>query len=138
MAVVAGGAVKLPAEYPREGLLRGRWGIIFVSAACCWRRRRCEPPSGRSLISLWIWAGSQRLRRQQQAALTNIIPQRLMHHGAEHPLQVPLGYSKWYLQRMFRTVMHQTLGDYIRQRRLLLAAEAFSRRNTREKVCCET
>lgn len=26
------------------------------------------------------------------------------------------GYSKWYLQRMFRTVMHQTLGDYIRQR----------------------
>lgn len=32
------------------------------------------------------------------------------------------GYSKWYLQRMFRTVTHQTLGDYIRQRRLLLAA----------------
>jgi AraC-like DNA-binding protein len=25
---------------------------------------------------------------------------------------------------MFRAVMHQTLGDYIRQRRLLLAAEA--------------
>lgn len=23
-------------------------GIIFVSAVCCWRRRRCEPPSGRS------------------------------------------------------------------------------------------
>ncbi|MDY0969570.1 superoxide response transcriptional regulator SoxS [Siccibacter turicensis] len=34
------------------------------------------------------------------------------------------GYSKWYLQRMFRTVMHQTLGEYIRQRRLLMAAEA--------------
>lgn len=32
------------------------------------------------------------------------------------------GYSKWYLQRMFRTVTHQTLGDYIRQRRSLLAA----------------
>ncbi|WP_435946519.1 superoxide response transcriptional regulator SoxS [Dryocola sp. BD586] len=32
------------------------------------------------------------------------------------------GYSKWYLQRMFRTVMRQTLGEYIRQRRLLLAA----------------
>ena len=32
------------------------------------------------------------------------------------------GYSKWYLQRMFRTVTHQTLGDYIRQRRLLLDA----------------
>ncbi len=27
-----------------------------------------------------------------------------------------------HLQRMFRTVTHQTLGDYIRQRRLLLAA----------------
>ena len=23
------------------------------------------------------------------------------------------GYSKWYLQRMFRTVMHQTLGEYL-------------------------
>lgn len=33
------------------------------------------------------------------------------------------GYSKWYLQRMFRTVMRQTLGEYIRQRRLLLAAK---------------
>ncbi|MCT4707437.1 superoxide response transcriptional regulator SoxS [Enterobacteriaceae bacterium H11S18] len=32
------------------------------------------------------------------------------------------GYSKWYLQRMFRAVMRQTLGEYIRQRRLLLAA----------------
>lgn len=34
------------------------------------------------------------------------------------------GYSKWYLQRMFRSVMHQTLGEYIRQRRLSMAAEA--------------
>ena len=47
----------------------------------------------------------------------------------EQPLNIDIvaknsGYSKWYLQRMFRTVMHQTLGDYIRQRRLLLAAEA--------------
>lgn len=33
------------------------------------------------------------------------------------------GYSKWYLQRMFRTVMRQTLGDYIRQRRLQMAAQ---------------
>lgn len=33
------------------------------------------------------------------------------------------GYSKWYLQRMFRQVTHQTLGDYIRQRRLSMAAE---------------
>lgn len=34
------------------------------------------------------------------------------------------GYSKWYLQRMFRMVTRQTLGEYIRQRRLALAAEA--------------
>ncbi len=33
-----------------------------------------------------------------------------------------IGLLKWYLQRMFRTVTHQTLGEYIRQRRLLLAA----------------
>lgn len=34
------------------------------------------------------------------------------------------GYSKWHLQRMFRSVTRQTLGGYIRQRRLMLAAEA--------------
>ncbi|MBK0096527.1 superoxide response transcriptional regulator SoxS [Erwinia sp. S63] len=34
------------------------------------------------------------------------------------------GYSKWHLQRMFRTVTKQTLGGYIRERRLTLAAEA--------------
>ncbi|HBI10845.1 MAG TPA: DNA-binding transcriptional regulator SoxS [Franconibacter pulveris] len=42
------------------------------------------------------------------------------------------GYSKWYLQRMFRTVMRQTLGDYIRQRRLLLAAQEL--RSTRRPI----
>ena len=41
----------------------------------------------------------------------------------DQPLNIDIvarksGYSKWYLQRMFRAVMHQTL------RRLLLAAEA--------------
>lgn len=34
------------------------------------------------------------------------------------------GYSKWHLQRMFRTVTRQTLGGYIRERRLILAAQA--------------
>lgn len=34
------------------------------------------------------------------------------------------GYSKWHLQRMFRSVTKQTLGGYIRERRLTLAAEA--------------
>ncbi|HAP83105.1 MAG TPA: DNA-binding transcriptional regulator SoxS, partial [Enterobacteriaceae bacterium] len=42
------------------------------------------------------------------------------------------GYSKWYLQRMFRTVMRQSLGEYIRQRRLSMAAEAL--RNTRRPI----
>lgn len=42
------------------------------------------------------------------------------------------GYSKWYLQRMFRTVMRQTLGDYIRQRRLLLVAQEL--RSTRRPI----
>ncbi|WP_380182830.1 superoxide response transcriptional regulator SoxS [Kalamiella sp. sgz302252] len=32
------------------------------------------------------------------------------------------GYSKWHLQRMFRAVTKQTLGNYIRERRLTLAA----------------
>lgn len=41
------------------------------------------------------------------------------------------GYSKWYLQRMFRTVTHQTLGEYIRQRRLLLALLNYGRPSAR-------
>ncbi|PIJ50385.1 AraC family transcriptional regulator [Erwinia sp. OLTSP20] len=36
------------------------------------------------------------------------------------------GYSKWHLQRMFRNVTSQTLGGYIRERRLTLAAQALS------------
>ncbi|WP_105640882.1 superoxide response transcriptional regulator SoxS [Cronobacter dublinensis] len=42
------------------------------------------------------------------------------------------GYSKWYLQRMFRTVMHETLGEYIRKRRLQLAAQEL--RTTRRPI----
>lgn len=42
------------------------------------------------------------------------------------------GYSKWYLQRMFRRIMHQTLGEYIRQRRLFMAAEAL--RNSERSI----
>jgi len=46
----------------------------------------------------------------------------------DQPLNIDIvakksGYSKWYLQRMFRTVMRQTLGEYIRERRLQLAAQ---------------
>ncbi|BDH47521.1 AraC family transcriptional regulator [Salmonella enterica subsp. enterica serovar Choleraesuis] len=42
------------------------------------------------------------------------------------------GYSKWYIQRMFRSVTHHTLADYIRQRRLTLAAEAL--KNTHKPI----
>ncbi|KJG02383.1 hypothetical protein UA70_21820 [Raoultella planticola] len=31
----------------------------------------------------------KRLCGQQQPALADVIAQRLMHHGAEHPLEVP-------------------------------------------------
>jgi AraC-like DNA-binding protein len=42
----------------------------------------------------------------------------MRHKVAPQPLNIDVvakksGYSKWYLQRMFRTVMHQTLGEYI-------------------------
>ncbi|ELL7787358.1 superoxide response transcriptional regulator SoxS [Cronobacter sakazakii] len=55
----------------------------------------------------------------------------------DQPLNVDVvakksGYSKWYLQRMFRTVMHQTLGEYIRKRRLQLAAQEL--RTTRRPI----
>lgn len=42
------------------------------------------------------------------------------------------GYSKWYLQRMFRSVTQQTLADYIRLRRLALAADAL--KNTQKPI----
>ncbi|AFJ48695.1 superoxide response transcriptional regulator SoxS [Shimwellia blattae] len=47
----------------------------------------------------------------------------------DQPLNIDMvakksGYSKWYLQRMFRSVTRQALGEYIRLRRLALAAEA--------------
>lgn len=68
MAIVAGSAVKLAAEHPGEGLLRD---VAQIHGDIK------DRPLG----------GSQRFRRQQQAALANIVPQRLMHHGTEHPLQ---------------------------------------------------
>ena len=60
-----------------------------------------------------------------------------MDDHIDQPLSIDVvakksGYSKWYLQRMFRTVMRQTLGDYIRQRRLLLAAVEL--RNTERPI----
>lgn len=74
MAVVAGSAVELATEHPGEGLLRDVAQIH-------------RDIKDRSL------SGSQRFRRQQQAALTNIITQRLMHYGTEHPLQIPFRVS---------------------------------------------
>ena len=58
------------------------------------------------------------------SALTAWIDDHIDQPMNIHVVARKSGYSKWYLQRMFRTVMHQTLGEYIRQRRLLMAAEA--------------
>lgn len=43
------------------------------------------------------------------------------------------GYSKWHLQRVFQDVTAETLGSYIRNRKLALAAEEL--KNTRYSVC---
>ena len=39
------------------------------------------------------------------------------------------GYSKWYLQRVFRDQMHQSLASYIRHRKLTLAADELVQTN---------
>ena len=57
MAIVAGSAVKLAAEHSGEGLLRD---VAQIHGDIK------DRPLG----------GSQRFRRQQQAALANIVPQR--------------------------------------------------------------
>lgn len=57
-------------------------------------------------------------------SLTNWIDQNLDKTLSIDEVAAKSGYSKWHLQRMFRTVTKQTLGGYIRERRLTLAAEA--------------
>ncbi len=57
-------------------------------------------------------------------SLTNWIDQNLDKALSIDEVAAKSGYSKWHLQRMFRTVTKQTLGGYIRERRLTLAAEA--------------
>lgn len=59
--------------------------------------------------------------------LTEWIEQNLDKTLSIDEVAAKSGYSKWHLQRMFRTVTKQTLGGYIRERRLTLAAEALSR-----------
>lgn len=71
MAIIAGGAIKLPTENARKGLLRDITQIH-------------RDIKNRAL------GGAQLDGGQQQAALTNVIAKRLMRHRAEHPLQVPL------------------------------------------------
>ncbi|CCG88738.1 superoxide response transcriptional regulator SoxS [Erwinia piriflorinigrans] len=56
--------------------------------------------------------------------LTNWIDNNLGKTLSIDEVAAKSGYSKWHLQRMFRTVTKQTLGGYIRERRLTLAAEA--------------
>ncbi len=57
-------------------------------------------------------------------SLTDWIDQNLDKTLSIDEVAAKSGYSKWHLQRMFRTVTKQTLGGYIRERRLTLAAEA--------------
>lgn len=57
-------------------------------------------------------------------SLTDWIDQNLDKSLSIDEVAAKSGYSKWHLQRMFRTVTKQTLGGYIRERRLTLAAEA--------------
>jgi len=59
--------------------------------------------------------------------LTDWIEQNLDKTLSIDEVAAKSGYSKWHLQRMFRTVTKQTLGGYIRERRLTLAAEALSK-----------
>jgi len=59
-------------------------------------------------------------------SLTHWIDQNLDKSLSIDEVAAKSGYSKWHLQRMFRTVTKQTLGGYIRERRLTLAAEALS------------
>ncbi|MEN4913134.1 superoxide response transcriptional regulator SoxS [Erwinia amylovora] len=56
--------------------------------------------------------------------LTNWIDNNLDKALSIEEVAAKSGYSKWHLQRMFRTVTKQTLGGYIRERRLMRAAEA--------------
>lgn len=39
------------------------------------------------------------------------------------------GYSHWHIQRLFKQVTSRTLGRYIRERKLLLAARALAKTN---------
>jgi len=57
-------------------------------------------------------------------SLTHWIDQNLDKSLSIDEVAAKSGYSKWHLQRMFRSVTKQTLGGYIRERRLTLAAEA--------------
>lgn len=58
------------------------------------------------------------------ASLTEWIEKNLGSDLSINEVAAKSGYSKWHLQRMFRAVTHQTLGDYIRKRRLEKAATA--------------
>lgn len=49
------------------------------------------------------------------------------------------GYSKWHLQRMFRSTTGHALGSYIRERRLSQAAQALRSTRARSRISpCNT
>ena len=65
------------------------------------------------------------MERKQQLILT-------LTHWIDDNIHLPLkieqvaersGYSRWHLQRMFYQVMKQSLGKYIREKKLMRAAE---------------
>lgn len=59
-------------------------------------------------------------------SLTDWIDQNLNKTLSIDEVAAKSGYSKWHLQRMFRSVTKQTLGGYIRERRLTMAAQELS------------
>ncbi len=67
--------------------------------------------------------GEQGMHDEIIRTLTDWIEDNLDKTLSIEEVAAKSGYSKWHLQRMFRAVTRQTLGDYIRQRRLTRAAE---------------
>ncbi|MBK0032930.1 helix-turn-helix domain-containing protein [Erwinia sp. S43] len=62
----------------------------------------------------------------QQETVDDILPWIDEHIGLPLHIQdvaARSGYSKWYFQRLFRQRMNQTLGSYIRERRLYYASQ---------------
>lgn len=74
---------------------------------------------------------------EKQVALVEALQHWIEDHVHE-PIKIEdvarrAGYSKWHLQRVFQAITSQTLGSYIRTRKLTLAAEEL--KSTHYSVC---